>query len=732
MDPLLAQLLKTFAEELEERGLDFERDLLDLEKETDPAVRDRLLESLLRTAHSLKGAAGSVNIEVIGSLCHGIEDILGPARHLGAAIEPAGWKLCFAAGDALRSAARQLRDDAPLDKAHLTSVVTQIGELIFARGAPPVRESVPDPPVLPKIVMPSRPVETPPPLPAVVPAPVPQVLGAVRIAAEKLDSLLAQSGELLLARRRAQNRRGSVAELQTFVKQWRDARWNAIMDGNTVEDVDRLDWVMNELIRLDQALAGDQHLLEASAAPLHAEVTRLRMLPFSVACDGLARAARDVAFASGKEAELVVEGGAVEIDRSVIDGLRAPLLHLVRNAVDHGVGTPERRRARGKPLAGRVSVSAALRGDKLEVMVADDGSGLKLEEIGEEIRRKGLVLRPGETVADAIFLPGFSTSREITSISGRGIGLDAVKASVEAMRGTVEVASIEGEGTRFILSLPLTLTTIRALLVESAGQIFAIDGASVRRVAIVAAKDLHWSKGVPLFIEGDEAVPVVGLSEVLGLSQDRERAKTEKLNLVIVGLGGQRRAFVVDALNAEREILVRNLGPRLAGLHHIVGATVLLTGRIALILNTAELMRTTLGRSRILEEQAGQAAGPAVKRRILVVDDSLTSRAMERNILEVAGYEVDAAADGAEAWDLLQNAGADIVVSDIEMPRMDGFALVEAIRASSRFRDLPVILVTSRARPEDKARGLEVGANAYIVKSAFEQDVLLEAVARFL
>jgi len=731
MDPLLAQLLKTFAEELEERGGDFERDLLDLEKETDPAARGRLLESLLRTAHSLKGAAGSVNIEVIGSLCHGIEDILGPARHRGAAIEPSGWKLCFAAGDVLKSAARQLREGEVLDETQLAAVVRQMGELSFSGGDRPIMESEPVPPPILTISNPAPVMETPrvSPAAAVLTSPAP---GAVRIAAEKLDSLLAQSGELLLARRRAQNRRGAVSQLQTFVKRWRDARWNAIMDENTVEDIDRLDRIGDELAQLDEALAGDQHLLEAAAGPLHAEVMRLRMLPFSAACDGLARAVRDVTLAAGKEAELVIEGAAVEIDRSVVDSLRAPLLHLVRNAVDHGVGTPERRRARGKSVVGRVTVSAALQGDKLEVVVADDGSGLKLDEIAEEIRRKGLILAPGETVADAIFIPGFSTSREVTSISGRGIGLDAVKASVEAMRGTVEVVSVTGEGTRFVLSLPLTLTTIRAVLVESAGQIFAIDGASVRRAAIVAVQELHWSKGMPLFIDGDDTVPVMDLSEVLGLSPKKEHAKADKLNLVVIALGNQTRAFAVDALTAEQEILVRNLGPRLANLHHIAGATVLLTGRIAPILNTAEMMRAAIGRSQVLEEQAGSAAGPAARRRILVVDDSLTSRAMERSILEVAGYEVVAAADGAEAWDLLQEGGADVVVSDIEMPRMDGFSLVEAIRSSSRFKDLPVILVTSRDKPQDKARGLEVGANAYIVKSAFEQEILLEAVARFL
>jgi two-component system, chemotaxis family, sensor kinase CheA len=463
-------------------------------------------------------------------------------------------------------------------------------------------------------------------------------------------------------------------------------------------------------------------------------VRRLRMLPFAEACQGLDRLVRDLAQAGGKEIELVIEGGQVELDRSILEVLRDPLYHLVRNAVDHGIEPPDRRQAVGKPARGRIAVSASLRGAQVEIVVADDGRGLDLEAVSQQVRAR----RPGEPdderdLASCIFLPGVSTASQVTSVSGRGVGLDVVKSRVEALHGTVDLAFTAGVGTRLALVVPLTLTTLRALLVEAGGQAFAWASTNVQRLVRIGPDDIRMVGGRAVLVHGKTPLPVASLAETLGLPPAESAGVGGRRPGLIVAAGERRMAFIVDELVAEQEIVVKGLGGRIRRIRGLSGATILPSGRIALVLNAAPLIRAAMGRAHGTATATGpDQAAPAAKKRLLVVDDSMTTRTLEKSILEAAGYEVVTAADGEAGWQLLREQDVDLVISDVEMPRMDGFELTESIRRRGRSRDLPVILISARSSDRDKARGAEVGANAYIVKSAFDQKELLETLAQLL
>jgi two-component system chemotaxis sensor kinase CheA len=455
------------------------------------------------------------------------------------------------------------------------------------------------------------------------------------------------------------------------------------------------------------------------------------MLPFAEACEGLERAARDLASDTGKEVDVVIAGADIELDRSILEALRDPLLHLLRNAIDHGLETPVQRQAAGKPGRGRVVIEAALQGDRVRITVADDGRGLEVGAIREAAARRKLPPPADEReAARLIFSPGFSTTRLVTKLSGRGVGLDVVKSRIEGLHGSVSCKLEHRPGLAVVLDVPLTLTTIRAVLLVAGGQVYALPQAHIETMLRVGPGDLRSMEGHEVLSLGGTPVPVAPLTDLLGLPPPATTA--EKTAVVVLKVGDHRLAIAVDELRAEQDILVTNLGARLRRVRHFGGATLLPSGRIALILNAAELLRTAFQRTSSASLAQRLTTRAPDRKRLLVVDDSVTTRTLVKSILEAAGYAVQAAADGNEAWQLLQERGADLVVSDVEMPRMDGFDLTAAIRRSPRFRQLPVILVTALESEVDRMRGMEAGADAYLPKSAFDQRNLLETVSQLL
>jgi two-component system chemotaxis sensor kinase CheA len=765
----MPRLLPIFLEEMGEHVRTLNQGVLALEKGAGGEARAQHFRELFRAAHSLKGAARSANVILIEGACHRLEGVLTAARDGRIPLDAGLFALLFAATDALEEAGQRLREQSDLGDSPLSALLPRLDAAVLQPAAParatPTRSASEGPPE------PAVPARDTVPLAGAAGSSGPSLAATVRIPAARLDSLLTRSGELLVARRRVETRAADLAALREFVERWK-GEWQRVeksfadlLPGEGTDSApclprraalvlrragDNLRRLDKELDRLATAAIGDGRLLKQVAGPLNEEVHRARMLPFAEACEGLDRMVRDLAHAIGKEVELVLEGGAVELDRAVLEGLKDPLRHLVRNAVDHGAETPAQRQAAGKPPQARVRVVAALRGARVEVVVEDDGHGLDLGALRRQARLRGLPEPADDREAvNLVFLPGLSTAPRITDVSGRGVGLDVVKSRLEALHGTVDVAPLtptplpsgqrgrgEGGGTRFTLTVPLTLTTLRAVLVTAAGQTFAFVGSSVERLVRIGPEERKTVAGRPVLARGGPPLPLASLAAVLCRGCDSRGtppAAGAKVPAVIVTSGDRRVVFTVDELQAEQEIVVQGLGARVRRLRHVSGATLLASGHVALVLNAASVVRTALG-SPAGPLPTAEPASPATppRKRLLVVDDSVTTRTLEKSILESAGYEVLTAIDGQGAWDILQREGADLVVSDVEMPRMDGFELTRAVRDSKRFRDLPVVLVTSRESEQDKARGLEAGADAYVLKSGFDQRNLLKTIAQLL
>jgi len=713
-DRLAQALMGTFLEELEGHVAALNRDLLAWEKATSTGRTRELMASLLRTVHSVKGASRAVSLTLVETVCHRWEEVLATVQQ-GRPSTPELYELGFAVADALDDARQRLLRKQSLAGSPLEAIVPR---LVAAHG--PTMSPTPAPVATP---VPASPVPVAAPPPAAEPAV--EATGAealpVRVSAQKLDMLLSRSGELRVASLRLEGRMETMETLREELSALRSR-----LRGPEEATVRRLETRMAQLTR---ELLSDRLTLTQAVGGLDEEVRRARTLPFAEACEGLERAVRDVARGTGKQARLVLEGGALELDRSLLQGLREPLLHLVRNAVAHGLEKPEERRRAGKPQEGRVTLAARLSGGRVQVSVEDDGRGLELDSIRARARAKGWeVPEDAAAVARLIFQPGLSTASKVTAVAGRGVGLDVVRSHVETLRGHVDVGFRPGAGTRFVLDVPLTLSTLRVLRVSAGGQHFALPVQSVERLLRLAPSEVRHVEGRQLWADEKELVPLTSLAAVLGLPTQPPR---QRLATVVLTTGHLRAALAMDEVVAEQEVLVRGLGPRVRRARHVSGVAMLPDGRMELLLQPASLVRAAEGRpisTPLFPVTAAQRKRP----RILLAEDSPTTRALEQSLLEAAGFEVLACADGAEAWERLQHTGVDAIVSDVEMPRMDGFALTEAVRASPRFSRLPVVLVTARDRPEDKARGLEAGASAYVVKSAFDHTQLLETLRHLL
>jgi two-component system chemotaxis sensor kinase CheA len=474
---------------------------------------------------------------------------------------------------------------------------------------------------------------------------------------------------------------------------------------------------------------------------LEEQIKRVRMLPFGTITGPFGRMVRDLANISKKEVILEISGGDVELDKRVLEQIKDPIIHLLRNAIDHGIELPEERHSAGKPTLGTIRLAAEQQGKDIAISVSDDGAGLDLEAIRQAANRRGVVNANAMTDAELvelIYTPGFSTSPIITDISGRGVGLDVVRRNVENLRGRISVDWTLGIGSRFTLILPLTLTSSRGLLVRVSNQIFAIPLNAIERIEHVKREDVVPMGGHDTLQFSGRPLMLVHLGDVLGLSRVKEQTDNYRIPVVILSAAERYMAFAVDELADEQEVVIKGLGKQLSRVGGIAGASVMGNGEVILILNVADLIKLAhRGEQRsVLSPSMDETSTTSVdhpRRRILIVDDSITTRTLEKSILEAAGYTVQLAMDGLEALSAI--AGGDIpdlIISDIAMPRLDGFGLTERLKNDARTAHLPLILVTSFDSPEDKTHGIEVGADAYIVKSAFDQNNLLETIEQLL
>jgi two-component system chemotaxis sensor kinase CheA len=632
------------------------------------------IRELFRHAHSLKGTAGMVGLADIGTVAAAIEDVLSQARTSGE-LEPSLAGPLLAATDAIRGA----MDGQAIDVA---AIVAGLHGTSSAPEPEPASEPEPAPPPKPRPVRANGNGGAPPAAAAPRPEPVPvqraPAVRTLRVAAGRVDDLLDVAGQALMGIRQFEHAIGEDA---------------------------------SERVR-DELEYGESLMLSLQHAVLD-----LRTLPLASIVGRFPRAVRDIAAAEGKEVTLDLDGVDAQLDRAILDNLPDLIVHLLRNAVSHGIEPPAEREAAGKPRTGRILLRAETRGSEVTLTVADDGRGVAPELLA----RADSALELAELLAT----PGLSTAEAVGDLSGRGVGLDAVRRDVESLGGALLATSRPGVGTEFALRLPATLAVLGLLLVERDRQIFGLGLANLEEV-VEPDQIIALGGRAAVDVRG-EAVPLVDLADVLGM----RGAPPATGPAVIVAALNRRVAVRVDALRGEREGVVKPLGPLLANVPGYVGATFLDDGSIALIADGRHIVRrSTRVRAPVLTDAA---PAPAQAPKVLVVDDQFTVRELQRTILTGAGYSVLTARDGREAIEQLeQDPSVRLVLTDVEMPVMDGFALLLALRDDERWATLPVVVVSSRGGEEDRRRGADAGADAYIDKGEFDQRTLLQTVERLV
>lgn len=566
----------------------------------------------------------------------------------------------------------------------------------------------------------------------------------IRIRLDKLDALINAVGELITAQMRrdeniqdfrklfTQTRRYSRLVQELIIRLRKSLPRNAEPEWSHLEEEVTLGGIrmLEQFEGLTKRSREDAAAFALLINEIQAIVMGMRMIALSTIFDAYPRAVRDLARNLGKEVELVIRGRETELDRKMVEKLNEPLIHLIRNAIDHGIETADVRRTLGKPPTGLLEIAARNEGTSIVIEIRDDGGGLDLDKIKSRALQKRLlpedqaIDRLSENdIINLIFLPGFSTADFITDISGRGYGMDVVKQSVEELKGYLSVDSQRGRGTCFSIHLPLTLTSLHALFVRAGHSKFAFPIPSVAETLKINRSEIIeviQKKAIRL---RNQLIPILPLSDVMGVPLT-ESVPQDELFVIIAHASGERAGFIVDDIIEEKEVIVKSLPRHFHKIKTISSATIAGNNEIVFILHVPQLILTT----REFSVTVASGAARKTAQTILVVDDSLNTREVEKTILQAYGYDVDTAKDGLDAMEKIRQKTYDLIVTDLEMPLMDGFTLTAQIRAEKNLQNIPVVIVTSRDSADDKRRGIEVGANAYIVKGSFDQTNLIDTV----
>jgi two-component system chemotaxis sensor kinase CheA len=592
--------------------------------------------------------------------------------------------------------------------------------------------------------------------------------GTIRVPIAKLDSLLLKAEELVSAKLAVRRHANLARELKTMLDAWK-GQWSKFIseslkishtsDGKTASFVmagfassskinEFIEWNQNfsrnlesKLLGLRKATAEDFRSIGGMVDNLLDDMKSVLMFPFSSVFGTFPKLVRDISREQGKEIELTMQGGDIEIDKRILQEIKDPLIHLVRNSIDHGIETKEIRKQKKKPEKGSLKIIVLQKDSgKVGISIADDGAGINIDKVKESALKQGTITKEQaaalskEDALDLIFKSGITTSAIITTVSGRGLGMAIVMEKIEKLGGTVSIKTAPDEGTTFSILLPLSLATFRGILIQTSGQVFVVPTMKVEKILRLPGNEVRTVENRETIQLNGKAVSLVRLDEVLELSRKPSKEEEAFISVMVLSAGDKAIAFAIDEMLYEDEILLKNLGKQLSRVRNIAGATVLGSGRVIPILNASDLIKSALkisaGGVRIAAVEKGKKE--AKTKSILVVEDSITARTLFVNILESAGYNITAAMDGIDAFVKLGEGDFDLVVSDIAMPKMDGFELTEKIRKDRKYGNIPVVIVTGLESPEDKKRGIEVGANAYIVKSSFDQSNLLEVIKRLI
>jgi len=813
----LQRLLVTFKVEADEHLKRMCSDLLQLEKDEDTVQeRAKLVETIFREAHSLKGAARSVNLREIESFCQALEGVFAALKKeeiptsaalfdllqealdfLGLILATAGAERTHEAQARQRQLITQLERAARGGTVAVESVQVEREKTVESKEeflatsspsaatfqeAPPISlfSAAPIPGDSPVVLAPDAQVQKESPLSRPSHSPMqkaalpPVMTDTVRVSTTRLTSVLLQVKEMLSTKlassQRVLDMRSANAAFGVWKKEW--ARIHPLVQmyrgegtkhgaggqepgsgeqqRSLAKVMDFLEWNGDFLKDLEvrfraetKSAERDSRALGGMVNNLLEDMKKVLMFPFSSLLEILPQTVRALSKDNGKKIELLITGEEIEIDRRILEEMKDPLMHLMRNCIDHGIENPATRQAKGKEERGTIRVAVSPRDDKVELIVADDGAGIPLAAVRTALLKLGtlpeekLIELDDQEMVPYIFQSGITTSSIITEISGRGLGLAIVREKVEKLGGTISVETAPESGTTFRILLPLTVATFRGLLVRLGEALFVLPTMHVERVVRLPREAIKTVENRETISLNSKPVSLTRLADVLGMAAPAQFAAnaTDLLPIVVLAAANTRIAFLVDEILGEQEVLLKGLGRQLSRVRNVAGATILGNGRVAPILNVTDLLKSAVKFSTFATgrgNETGLPGHPSRRPMVMVAEDSITTRTLLKNILETAGYEVVTAVDGADALTKLKSGAFDIVVSDVDMPRMNGFELTNKIRGDKNMAELPVVLVTALASREDQERGIDAGANAYIVKSSFDQGNLLEVIERLL
>ncbi|MBI5633964.1 MAG: hybrid sensor histidine kinase/response regulator [Nitrospirae bacterium] len=728
----VAKFIARFVEEARDHVEALNRGLVELEK--NPGDEENI-NAIFRAAHTIKGSSRMLKLTAITDVAHKLEDALGALRdkRITHTRELAG--LLFRGVDAVSAmiqnvSAGQLitMDNVPLCESLTKAAEGSLPDESPATGSEvhegiktaPVYDAVP--PGTAESVESASPLQT-----------KPASSESIRVKSEKLDDLIRLMGEVVSHQNKLKQRIIDISVLEREAGKALDV-CSRFCDGTAVSGVRSLYMGLKQLLSV---VKQDKTLQDILTTEFQEKALMLRMVPLSTVFDPLHRLVRDISNSLGKDLDFEIEGGGIELDKKMVEKLSDPLVHMLRNSIDHGIEGPEVRRRAGKALKGRVRLSAAYDAGNILIELFDDGAGISTTVIKEKALAKKLFdaatlnCMPEPALLDLIFLPGFSTSGIITDISGRGVGMDVVKRNiVEELKGTVHISTKEGIGSTFSIRLPMSLAIMRILLISCQGMRFGITTHYVTEIVKVKATEIIDVVSRKALRLREEFIPVAEMEGILNISSNGHK-KPEKLLILIVQVGAEKMGFIVDAILDEEDMVIKSLPDHLKKVRLVSGVTISGKNEIINILNMPALIETARSRSLVRPaSQTEEAEGRDIT--ILVVDDSINTREIEKSILEAYGYRVSIAGDGMEALEMAGESQYDLVITDVEMPRLDGFSLTERLRLDTSYKDVPIIIVTSREKDEDKRRGISVGANAYIVKGSFDQSNLVDTVQNLI
>ena len=781
----IERLLATFRIEADEHLQVISDGLIELERPS--GATTEIIETIFREAHSLKGAARAVNMTDIEVICQSLESVFAAMKrkHLGPT--PEMFDVLHQANDTIRNLLSDHPDSSapamvPVLVQNLldleASAINRVSDFESTIDEQSDLDAVDFPPLAAPIEILEAIEDLEEGLSstngsgAAVPTPANRERSrssdTVRISAARLSSLLLQAEEMVSAKLSMKQIGTDLSSLNMTLEAW-NKQWGKIYpevrnvrhilearakrgeksqyDQSVGRLLEFMDWNREQIrdlesrtIELASAVDLDSRSLGAMVDNLLEDMKKVLMLPFSSLLDGFPKLIRDLSREQGKDIDLVVAGGEIEIDRRILEELKDPLIHIIRNCVDHGMEKPEQREQRRKPRRATATIAVSqTAGNTVEIIISDDGCGIDPSKVKQAAIRNGLITEEDATrledkeAISLIFQSEVSTSAIITDLSGRGLGLAIVREKVEKLGGDVSVDTVIGGGTTFRITVPLTLATFRGILMEAADRVFVIPTGNVERVMRIRKSEVTTVEEKETIRSDEGVISLVRLEQVLDLPavQTSEEA-SDFIPALILGSGEKRIAFGVDAVLGEQEVLVKSLGKNLTRVRNIAGATVLGSGKVVPILSAGDLLKSAVRAHSTPRRPVVEKNGVKARKSVLVAEDSITSRMLLKNILEAAGYSVKTAVDGIDAFTTLRSEDFDLVVSDVEMPGMSGLDLTSKIRGDKKLSQIPVVLVTSLGSREDRERGIDVGANAYIVKSSFDQSNLLEVIRRLV